>query len=69
MSNRPSPLSREQQADLGQTVAHLRASGVCWKAIERQFDMSRRQLWRCVQALRMSQQNPGMSHRGDCQAA
>lgn len=69
MSNRPSPLTREQQADLGQTVVHLRAAGACWKRIEAEFGMSRRQLWRCVMQLRMSQQKPGMSHREDCAAA
>lgn len=76
LSNRPAPLSREQQADLGQAVAHLRARGVCWKEIERQLQMERTQLWRCLKALEMQQQKPGMQqqkpgmqHLGDCQAA
>lgn len=68
MSNRPAPLSREQQADIGQVVAHLRAAGVCWKVIEAELDMSRRQLWRCVVLLQMSQEKFGMSQPQGCEA-
>lgn len=72
MSNRPQPLSAEEQNDIGRTVLGARQLGVCWKHLERELGMSRRQLWRCVQrhvrqlAAGMSQESGRMSHQGDC---
>lgn len=69
MSNRPSPLSLEQQADIGAVVAGLRAAGWCWKRIEDWLDMERTQLWRCLRRWEMQQNNPGMQHQGAGKAA
>lgn len=63
MSKRPEPLTAREQADLGRVVLALRDNGVCWKAIEDEFGLTRRHLWRCAL---MSQNTPGMSHPGDC---
>lgn len=63
MTNRPDPMTAEQQAMLGRLVAAERLAGRPWKLIERELGMSRRQLWRCVVRWRMAQNSRRMAHQ------
>lgn len=64
MSNRVSPLSAEQQADVGAQIDGLRLAGWCWKRIEDWLDMSHAQTWRCHKRYLMKQNSSGMKHHG-----
>lgn len=50
MTCRPDPLTREQQIEVGRVVLHMRRQGYRWKALQRQFNMGRMQLWRCMRS-------------------
>ncbi|HEX9489791.1 MAG TPA: hypothetical protein VF930_05870 [Stellaceae bacterium] len=67
MSGRPAQLTAEQAAQLGAVVLDLREDGYGWKEIADFLGMSAKHLRRCARRHgMMSQQNPQMSHRGDC---
>lgn len=63
MSNRPAPLSADEQADIGAVIGGLRGAGWGWKQLEEFFGMHRVQLWRCLRRHeRMQQKTPLMQH-------